>query len=164
MKDDKTSDFLNKDNQALVNESVGNTSTSFSGIDPYIIELPANINIFESLTDSISTLTDDEVIKQTRQVLGRLYFSLQRKSKNKALDNYLSRINLVQREDNSILLEWNFQDFRIGFTIEPQKDESAFFIIAQDKNKGSFSADAQKLNTDSFTPIDEIVGYVLENT
>jgi hypothetical protein len=93
-----------------------------------------------------------------------LYHSLRRLSKSQVITNYLSRLNLVCQEDGSALLEWNFQDFRVGFTLEPNEDESSCFIVSQDKNKNLFSADTQKLDVNNSASIDEIVGYVLGNT
>jgi hypothetical protein len=33
-------------------------------------------------------------------------------------------------EDGSVLLEWIFSDFRIGFNIEPNPDESGWHLIS----------------------------------
>jgi len=160
----KTSAFSNEANERITRKTIGNTSNSFSGAEPYGTMLPSNINIFSSLAESIIGLEDPSVKEQAEQVLLYLYLSLRRACKQKILSNYLSRINLVQQEDKAALMEWNFQDFRIGFTLESNKDESSYFVVSQNKNTGSFMTDTQKLDTTVSRSVEKIVEYVLENT
>lgn len=54
----------------------------------------------------------------------------------------LSCIPLLQAatpEDGSILFEWIFSDYRIGFSIEPNSQESSWFLITK-KNLGEICA------------------------
>jgi len=140
------------------------TTNSFAGTDPYGTVLPSNLNVFSNLAASIAELEDTEVEKQVRRVLSSLYMSLQKASRRKNINNYLSRLNLIQQEDKAALLEWSFQDFRVSFTLEPDKNESSYFYVSQDKSTGSFKADTQKLDADISRVVDKIVEYVLENT
>lgn len=160
----KTSAFLNEANEKTIRTTIGNTSNSYATTEPYGMVLPSNIDVFSSLTTSFLSLEDTEVVKQVREVLLNLYLSLRKAGKHKPISNYLSRMNLVQQEDKAALLEWNFQDFRVGFTLEPDRTESSYFVVSQNKNAGSFMADTQKLDTDVFRLVDKIVEYVLENT
>jgi hypothetical protein len=143
---------------------LGNTSNSYSGINPYGTVLPSNINVFSALTEKISGLENPAVTEQVKQILLYLYLSLQRAYRFKPIGNYLSRMNLVQQEDKAALLEWSFQDFRVGFTLEPVQTESSFFVVSQDKRAGALMADTQKLDSNISMSVDKIVEYVLENT
>jgi hypothetical protein len=43
-------------------------------------------------------------------------------------------------EDESVLIEWIFPDFRIGFSIEPKEKESSWYLVSNKKfNEVSFS-------------------------
>lgn len=42
-------------------------------------------------------------------------------------------------EDGAVLFEWIFRDYRIGFSIEPNAQESGWFLIAN-RNLGEISA------------------------
>jgi len=150
-------------NNITVYAAVDNTINSFANAAPYGVVLPFNINVFSSLKTSVSDLEDAAVAEQVGKVLSNLYFSLQKASRQKIPNKYLSRINLVQQEGKAALLEWNFQDFRVGFTLEPDKNESSYFVVSQDKTAGSFMADTQKLDDISWS-VDKLVEYVLENT
>jgi hypothetical protein len=164
MRNEKTSGFLNEANQCTARKAVGNTSNSLSETTPYRTALPLGVDIFSGLAGSQLSLYDNVVSGQVRRILTYLYLLLQELSKSQVITNYLSRLNLVCQEDGSALLEWNFQDFRVGFTLEPNEDESSFFVVSQDKNKDLFSADTQKLDVNNYVLINKIVGYVLENT
>ena len=164
MSNGKTSGFLNNANERVITKTISNTANSFSGAEPYGTVLPFNINVFSILAEGITDLENSVVKEQVKQVLLHLYLSLQKAHKKKNLNNYLSRINLVQQGDMAALLEWSFQDFRVGFTLESDKTESSYFLVSQDKNAGSFIIDTHKLDTDVSRSVDRIVEYVLENT
>lgn len=42
-------------------------------------------------------------------------------------------------DDGSVLLEWAFRDYRVGFSIEPQIEESSWFLVTN-KNLGEITA------------------------
>jgi hypothetical protein len=164
MSNDKTSGFYNEDNQNVVWRAIGKTSGSASGIEPYMVVLPSNINVFSSVSEKVADLEDKVVSEQVNQTLLCLYLSLQKANKWRGLNNYLSRLNLVQQEDKAALLEWNFQDFRVGFALEPEKSESSYYIVSQDKEMGFLETEMQKFDADISCSVDKIVEYVLENT
>jgi len=163
---EKTSVFLDESRKTISGKIIGdNTANSFSGMVLYGTALPSNINVFSNLTDGMIGLEDAGVREQVKQVLSYLYLSLLWAHKQKTLNScFLSRVNIVQQSDKSALLEWSFQDFRVGFTLESNSTESSYFIISQNKNTGSLIVDTQKLNVDVSKSIDKIVKYVLENT
>lgn len=162
--EDVTSAFVDDLNKHSIIVNWSKTTNSYSGIEPYKTVLPSNIDVFSRIYNNILKLEDPEVTKQVQQVLLNLYLSLQKISKHQPIENYLSRINLVQQDDKTALLEWNFEDFRIGFNFELDKNDSSYFIVSQDKSTGHFSADTQKISADLLGVVEKIVEYVLENT
>jgi len=148
----------------VVRATIENTTSTFSAKESYGTVLPTNIDVFSGLTQKVTGLDNSEVALQVKQVILCLYLSLQKAHRKKSLSNYLSRINIVQQEDKAALLEWSFQDFRVGFTLEPEKSESGYFVVSQDKSAGSFMTDTQKLDDNISRTVDSIVEYVLENT
>lgn len=150
--------------KSSVRSMVNHTSNSLVNVEPYAVPLPFNINIFSNLKVNLSELENSVVAEQVKQVLVKLYHALKRENEQKIIDNYLSRLNLVQQENKAALLEWNFQDFRVGFALEPDKRQSSYFIVSQDKTSESFTMDAQMLNPELSHSVDRIVDYVLGNT
>ena len=160
----RTSGFFDETNNRSTRTANNNTSNSYSDLKPYATVLPSNMDVFSNLSAKMSALENASVFEQVKQVLQHLYLSLQKANEDKPMSNYLSRINLVQQDDKSALLEWNFQDFRAGFALEPIPSESRFFIVSQDKSIGSFTTEIQRLDLNNLSSIDTLVGYVLENT
>ena len=161
---DKTSAYLNESNANVKQINVNNTSNSYLNTNIYPVMLPLNVDVFSSLSKSIITLEDEEVAKQVKKILSCLYLSLKKAINNKSISNYLPRLHLTQQDDMSALIEWNFQNFRIGFILDTNKDENYFFMISQNKIMNSYKSDLQKLDVDNFVYMDEIIKYVLENT
>ena len=52
---------------------------------------------------------------------------------------YLPRLNAFNLDDGSVLIEWKFNDFRIGFGVEPNIKESGWYLVSN-KNLGEISA------------------------
>lgn len=51
----------------------------------------------------------------------------------------LPKIYAFNLEDGSLLIEWIFDDLRIGFNIEPIKTESSWYLVTN-KNLGEINA------------------------
>ncbi|MDR1487904.1 MAG: hypothetical protein LBT62_07960 [Deltaproteobacteria bacterium] len=142
------------------------TSNSCLAFEPYALALPSNIDVFSSLNnDSLAVFKDDEaVLEQVKQVLRNIYLGLQAADKLRPIRTRLSRLCLVRLEDEAALLEWNFQDFRVGFSLEPDKTQSCYYIVSQDKSVGSFFTYSQRLGADNMAgPVETLVKYVLAN-
>jgi hypothetical protein len=160
----RTSSFLNETNKNIKQITIDITSNSYEDNTPYGTVLPSNINVFSSLAARLLTIENQDVIQQVKQTLLYIYRALQKANVQRKINNYLSRINLVQQQDMAALLEWNFENFRVGFTLEPNRDESSYYIISQDNSIEAFQVDTQKINPDFSRPVEKIVKYVLENT
>lgn len=77
--------------------------------------------------------------------------------------SHLPSLHVVIVEDGSILIEWIFTDFRIGFSIEIEITESSWYLVSNEKlesiTKSGF------LTTDKLDSIiDEVVAFIIENT
>jgi hypothetical protein len=78
----------------------------------------------------VSAAKHPEVVKQARRLLliiqdviasfEQLGFNL----------GTLPRFRAVEEEDESVLIEWVFNNFRIGFTIEPNPGESGWYLVS----------------------------------
>lgn len=155
--------FNNSINRKKVVRIYNGTSSSLMHPDPYSAPLPKNLDVFSNLSSKFAEIEDENVLVQVKRVLNSLYLSIQQISKLKTVNKYLSRLNLVQQSDGDALLEWNFRDFRIGFTFEPDKNKSSYFIVSQDRSNGAFFADSKLLTDDVTNIINNIVRYVWEN-
>ncbi|MDR0518312.1 MAG: hypothetical protein LBH25_14865 [Fibromonadaceae bacterium] len=162
----QTSAFSNGTNRNIFKNAIGNTSTSisFSDVKPYETPLPSNINVFSEVKECVARLEDSSVKYQAKYILSNIYLLLQSAYKKRKISNRLSQIILVQQEDKSVLMEWIFQYFRIGFLLESDKTYSSYFVVSRSANDELFMPSTQKLDVDTPKSIEEIVEYVLGNT
>jgi hypothetical protein len=159
----KTSAFTSTINDVIISELVNKTTNSYNNSDPYAIALPSNIDIFSNI-DLNKHRFNNTVDKQIKQILANLYSSLQNTSRKKIVSNSLPKLSLVKQEDLSALLEWNFKDFRVGFTSDHESAKSGYYIVSQDKSLDSVNIDAKEFDKNIQVIINKIVNYVLENT
>jgi hypothetical protein len=130
----------------------------------YQAALPTNINVIAKAVELIPSIKNSVVQKQTIKVLSVLNSSLLEAAGDTDIANRLPMMHLVEREDQSILLEWNFESFRIGFAIETQPEDSNYFIISEDKDAGSFSAETYRFRNNYEEIIKKIAYYTIRNT
>jgi hypothetical protein len=160
----KTSPFINETGKKFSYKTINNTSTSRDNTDLVRVALPHNIDIFEGIIEKLRALEGSAVIKQTYQILQYFYSALQKASKNIIISSsYIPRLHVVQQEDKSVLLEWNFQNFRMGFVLEPVESESFFYTVFQDDD-GSFSSDTKRLNNNAPQIVSSMVKCVLDRS
>jgi len=162
----QTSAFSNGTNKNILKNAIDDTSTSisFSNVKPYETPLPSNINVFSRVKECVAHLEDPSVKYQAKCILSNIYLLLQSAYKKRKISNRLSQITLVQEEDKSVLMEWIFEYFRIGFLLESDKAYSSYFVVSRGISDDLFMPPAQKLDVDTPKSVEEIVEYVLRNT
>jgi hypothetical protein len=118
-----------KEPQVLYEESKSGSDFSSEYFD---IPL-SDVNFLANVEKNLSTIKDPNVKNSTIILIIKilkivtLYFNYQNESK------FLPALNFNQLDDNSVLMEWIFKDFRIGFSIEPNSEESSWYLIANNK-------------------------------
>jgi len=140
------------------------TRDSYSIERAYTTKLPSNINIFSKLSEKIGSFSDQNVKKQTMTILAALNHTLQQIAMDNNLSNHLSRLSVIEQEDSTVLIEWNFQSFRVGFSVEPEESESNYYLASEDEKTGNFSMNAKKIGADIDKIVTNMIEYVIVNT
>ena len=122
----------------------------------------------EGEADTFRLRGESNPVKQARKIIPQI----ENPCVAKQLDSLLSFINkivstLMQleedlnlipplhphvEEDGSVLLQWVFPDFRIGFNIEPNPNDSGWHLVAN-KKLGDITASGQLTNIGEITII-----------
>jgi hypothetical protein len=132
--DETVSDYASPEGKGArdleTNESIG-LATSASGVpSPYAHTLPKDFEFFQEVISGLSGLQDDHV----REMTSRLLFSFQRvlTINRRAAESpaYLPPLRFRPLDEDGVLIEWIFKDFRIGFSIEPQNGESTWYLVS----------------------------------
>lgn len=83
----------------------------------------------------IPQVADGIVAQQAEELLYNLHL-LMRYAQNAGLElNNVPPIHMHILDDKSVSMEWLFPDFRVGFNIEPDPDESGWHLVANKKLK-----------------------------
>ena len=136
------------------------TYSSLSGLffqTPHII----GSKVVGSAFRGIHAIKNQIVKKQTADVLWIIH---NRIDLFYNLSNRFPTIMMTILDDDSVLLEWNFEFFRIGISLEPNASESYYYIVSEDKEKGAFSSYTEKFGTNIFRIVTVLVDYVIRNT
>ena len=112
-------------------------------------------NIFKQIKNIENIILKEKLIKFTNVFISIL-------SEVKGKSNWLPPFILTIEED-SLFLEWVFKDFRVGFTISVNEDESMWFMITN-KNLEELSVSGDLKSSEYYSVIIRILGFVLENT
>jgi hypothetical protein len=139
-------------------------ASSFLAPNFYKLKLPYNIDIFSNIKENNIAIDDSNIIDSINKVLLKLYIILFNISYKYKIDNYLPRIHLVQQDDKSALIEWNFQDFRVGFGIETSEEDCYYFIVMGDKNKQSIETITQKIDINNYEFFIKLITFILVRT
>lgn len=67
------------------------------------------------------------------------------------------------QEDGSVLLEWRSKDFRLGFTIEPESDQSGWYLVSKEGlgDAGASGPMGTLESTESRDRVRRLVQYVI---
>lgn len=127
--------------------------------DYYYINMRTN-DILSRVKAGIEELGNRNLQKQVKDFVK--IFTLITSSLNNRYS--LPALNFSNDED-TVFLEWNFKDFRIGLTIGENERDSGWFILAnRNVEEDDFSASGSLPSSRYEYTIKRIIKYVLENT
>lgn len=75
---------------------------------------------------------------------------------------HLPPLHAFNTDDESLLIEWIFRDFRVGFTLEVKQEESGWYLVSN-KNLGEISASGYISNIDVKKLVLWLFNFVLTN-
>ena len=107
------------------------------------ISLPPNTNVIQSALSSLKSLSNSDLVQYAKKILLIIQENLNVFAKEET--ELLPPIRVFDVEDGSILIEWIFKDFRIGFNIESNINESGWYLVTN-KNLGEINASAYILD------------------
>jgi hypothetical protein len=61
---------------------------------------------------------------------------------------FLPPLQAFNVDDGSVLIEWIFKDFRMGFTVEPNPEDSGWYLVSN-RNLGEIGASGYTSNVDT---------------
>lgn len=103
--------------------------------------LPINIesNLIEQALRTLENVGDQEIYSRAKRILISLQEKVNELIPYRIDLYYLPPIRAAIMEDRSVLLEWIYDDFRIGFSVEQIEEESGWYLVTNQKY-GAISA------------------------
>jgi hypothetical protein len=135
---DPSCNLPSSDDQAIENleeiyNSLDPTSSGYDAQGDYQKILPDKINVFRKMDLELLEKVDSR-IQQNIIVFLQIFAEVIIDNRNslKTFGNLPSLI-ISLLEDTSVLVEWGFKDFKIGFSFELNDEESSWYIVTNDK-------------------------------
>lgn len=144
----------------LIQELVPGTIT---GWDTTLYITTINVyRLIESALSKLDKLQASEIISEGRNLLTTLVETIRRTNTPYYDSINLPELQVLINEDGSLVIEWPFDDFRVGFTIEKNKDESGWYLVTT-KKLGFINASGYFLDIDRRKLLDWLVNFVTTN-
>ena len=122
------------------------------------------LNIIVLSLNTITKTKNKEVAKETQKLL----FIIQKTIflfKHAGFDlSNVPPLHTINVDDGSVLIEWIFNDFRIGFSIEPNKEDSSWYLVSN-KKLGEINISGYiSTNIDIEMLISKLINFIISNS
>jgi len=104
----------------------------------YLYDVPSNIDILSNSMDVIDKIVDNKQKNKVIMIIStfeEIVVSLKSVLEDMSL-SLPPLVFAIDEEDNSILIEWIFTLFRIGFSVEKETTESFWYLVSSDDKRG----------------------------
>ncbi|MDR1289688.1 MAG: hypothetical protein LBK06_00655 [Planctomycetaceae bacterium] len=130
----------------------------------YQIKKASNIDVTAEALRTAVNITEESLRNQTITLLKTIDCCLDEIVESRIeISNSLPEI-LLSQYDNSVSLEWNFEYFRLNFTIENDPDKSFYCIASHDKAKRSFSMSTECLGHNYKKTVSMLIDFAILNS
>ena len=125
----------------------------------YVNLLSKNIDVLKKVFIKVNAIENTNLRRNVVEFVSCFVLLLNQKEE---ITNHLTPLNITTEED-SVFLEWVFRDFRVGFTImEEENDSMWFFISNKNLREKAYSENLPRSEYQSV--IGSVLRCVLENT
>jgi len=123
--------------------------------------LPDNLNIFKYYGE-IDKIKIENVKKQATYFLSQFQNMLFLIKDKISFSGSLPSLSFVISDNGSLLIEWVFKDFRMGFAFEENEKESSWYFASNEKFDYSHSSGSINGNT-FYELLYNLLYFVFEN-
>lgn len=125
--------------------------------------LPQNLDIFNDVKKKIGEIKDELIKKQITNFFVIFQNMCLNIFSSESISNYLSKLYLSILDD-SVIIEWNYDNFRIGYVFEQDATKSSYYRVMNDSITGKFESCSQLLNNNYSDIIFNSINFVLSYT
>lgn len=126
--------------------------------------LPEEYSIFSEIDNSYFVRNETDQYRLLGLCLQRLKTQLLNIYAKYGIIRVLPKLSITSDEDDAIILNWAYANFRIYFNFEKAIDSSYYGIVAQNTEETIFTNAGKLSETNYTTVIDMILAYVIDNS
>jgi hypothetical protein len=89
--------------------------------------------VIRTAWSTVGQVEDEKVADEAKRILSVIAETILIFQKRAVDLKHLPRLHAFDVQDGSILIEWIFDDFRVGFSIEPVPTESSWYLVSNAK-------------------------------
>lgn len=143
----------------------GQLANETSGGYTHFNFLPLHLgpNLLRRAWQLIHKLDDRDIANQARRLLSAIQEGVSIFQELHLDLSHLPQLQPFIADDGSVLFEWIFHDYRVGFSIEPDPDESGWFLIT-DHNLGEITASGMISGTDLQTLTLWLLSFIVSHS
>ena len=109
---------------------------------------PAESRLIKPAMETLKAAKNKEVSKEAEKILLLIKETVSSFQQLSFDLTFLPSIRAFENEDGSILIEWIFKNYRIGFGIEVNPSDSGWYLVTK-RELGEISASGYTSNTDT---------------
>ena len=136
--------------------TVGNPATSYPSS-------ATGLSIIEGAWHTIHQLDNANVVKEGERALTVIRDTASDYQRSGRDIAHLPPLRTFVSDDGSVLIEWIFSDFRVGFSLEPDPRESGWYLVSG-KNLNSVEASGTATGTDWKRVVPQLFDFALLNS
>lgn len=119
-------------------EKIANETISGSAVVKYFF-LDNRINVISEALNKIKLKENSITKNRAKEILLNIQKLLEEFANANMNVWDIPNLRAFLPDDDSILMEWQFSNYRLGFSVEPSLEESGWYLVT-DKDMGSINA------------------------
>jgi hypothetical protein len=125
--------------------------------------LPAAAGLVKPAREAVRCTPDPEVAERASGILSAIQETLVSLHQLGLDLSHLPLLHAFNVEDGSVLIEWIFASYRIGWSVEPDPRESSWYLVSN-KDLGEISASGYLSSIDARRLILWLINFALTNS
>ena len=137
--------------------------TTGSSIYHNFFPVTIGANIIDNAFYKLNEVQNQVIVKQAKKLLFTIQKIVEKFLQYRFDLYYLPPLHTFLANDGSLLIEWIFGDFRIGFNIEQESSESSWYLVTNQKF-GEISASGYISDEDNEKTVIWLLNFILVNS
>lgn len=118
------------------------------------------LRIILPIVQTISKTKSREVVNEANDLISTIVDQIMDLQRLNIDIGKIPAFNATNMEDDSLLIEWTFPTFRIGFVIEAKKEESLWYLVSTIE-KTDFNKSGSLIDIDKERLLTELISFVI---